>query len=172
MLARRVNEKVPNLFVVPEPVIGKTGARVMGLDNPEAKMSKSAASEYNFVSFADDPDMIRKKIKKAVTDSGSTIEYDPEKRPAIANLLTIYSAMTGTPVETLVENFKGKGFGDFKKDLAEAVVAHLAPIQERFKMHLDNQKALEQILSDGAEKARAIAQPKMAQIRKALGLGR
>ncbi len=174
LAARRVNKEFgePDLFVVPDGFIGKTGARVMGLDDPMVKMSKSAGSEYNYISLSDTPDIIRKKIRKAVTDSGTTVEFDEEKRPAIANLLTIYSAVSGEPIETIVQRYVGKGFGDFKKDLAEVVVTGLAPIQQKIHEWMSDKEQLDQILADGAEKARDLAQPRMAEIRKRMGLGR
>ncbi len=175
LVARRMNKTYPDkkeLFVVPEPYIGKFGARVMGLDDPAVKMSKSAASEYNYISLSDTPDIIRRKIKKAVTDSGTTIEYDEVKRPAIANLVSIYCAMANMTVEAVVEKFAGKGFGDFKKDLAEAVVESLAPIQMRIHEWMSDMDLLIKILATGAEKARALATPKMAEVRRRIGLGR
>lgn len=171
MLARRLEEKFPGLFVTPEPFIGKKGARVMGLDDPKVKMSKSASSEYNYISFSDSPEMIAKKIKKAVTDSGTTIEFDEEKRPAIANLLTIYSAFSGQPIETIVKNYTGRGYGDFKKELADVVVQGMAPFQKRVQNYLSDPAQIQRIVSAGAEKARALAQPKMREIRKRMGLG-
>lgn len=174
LVARRMNKQYgePDMFVVPEPFIGKFGARVMGLDDPSVKMSKSAASEYNYISLSDTPDVIRKKIRKAVTDSGSTIEYDEEKKPAVSNLLTIFSAVTGTPVDALVDRYRGKGYGDFKKDLAEAVVEGLAPIQQRIHEWVTDKEQLDRILAQGAEKACALAAPRMAEIRRRIGLGR
>lgn len=172
MLARRVEKDFPKLFVAPEPFIGKRGARIMGLDDPSQKMSKSAASEYNYISFSDNPDLIRKKIKKAVTDSGTTIEFDEENRPAVSNLLSIYSAFSGKSIEDVVKAYAGKGYGDFKKDLAEVVVEGIAPLQKKIEEISADAGYLDKVLKDGAEKARAIAQPKMAEVRKRMGLGR
>ncbi|MBV9080456.1 MAG: tryptophan--tRNA ligase [Elusimicrobia bacterium] len=183
LVARRMNktyaEKPPapgakpkELFVVPEAFIGKTGARVMGLDDPAVKMSKSASSEYNYISLSDAPDVIRRKIKKAVTDSGTTIEFNEEKRPAISNLVTIYGALANMTVEQVVARYEGKGYGDFKNDLAEVAVEALAPIQQRIHEWLTERERLEKLLADGAEKARALATPKMAEVRKRIGLGR
>lgn len=171
-LARRLEKLFPGLFIEPQPFIGEKGARVMGLDDPSIKMSKSASSEYNYVSFSDSPDLIRKKIKKAVTDSGSTIEFDEEKKPAVSNLLTIYSAFSGKSVEEIVQIYSGKGYGDFKKDLAEVVVQGIAPLQNRIQDFLSDPAQLQKILTAGAERARAIATPKMSEIRKRMGLGR
>ena len=172
LIARRLEKDAPDWVVVPNAFIGKAGARVMGLDDPNTKMSKSAPSELNYISLADSPDAIRKKIKKAVTDSGTTIDFDEEKRPAVSNLLTIYSAMTDRPVDDIVKQYVGKGYGDFKKDLAEVVVEGLAPMQKRIQDYVSDPAQLQRILAEGAEKAAAIARPRMAALKKALGLGR
>lgn len=171
LTARRINKQCSNFFVVPEPFIGKKGARIMGLDDPSAKMSKTASSSLNYISFADSPDLITKKIKKAVTDSGTTITYD-EKRPAIANLLNIYSALSEEPVESVVNQFQGIGYGDFKTKLAEVVVSAVRPIQTEINRLLSHRDELQKILAEGAGKARAQAEPKVAEFRRLLGLGR
>jgi len=172
LVARRMNNQFPDLFVVPEPFIVKHGARIMGLDDPTAKMSKSASSEQNFISLVDTPDEIRKKFKRAVTDSGSEVQFDEEKKPAVSNLLSIYSAMTNQPVEEIVARYAGRGYGDFKKELAEAVIETLAPIQKRIQEFESDPGQLEKILSDGASKAAAIAEGKLSEVKKRLGLGR
>jgi tryptophanyl-tRNA synthetase len=171
LVARRLEKTMGDLIVVPNAFIGKNGARVMGLDDATAKMSKSAPSEYNYISLGDDADLIRKKIKKAVTDSGTTIEFDEEKRLAVSNLVTIYSAFANKSVEDIVAQYQGRGYGDFKKDLAEIVVEGLAPIQKRIADVLADRPALEKLLTSGAERARAIAQPRMREIKKRIGLG-
>lgn len=172
LIARRLEKDAPDWVVVPNAFIGKKGARVMGLDDPQTKMSKSASSEYNYISLADSPDQIRKKIKKAVTDSATTIEFDEEKRPAVSNLLTIYSALSNRPVEEIVQQYSGKGYGDFKKDLAEVVVEGLAPMQKKIQELSADPVYLQKILTQGAEKARALAVARMAELKKRLGLGR
>ncbi len=172
LIARRLEKDVDKWVVVPTAFIGKAGARVMGLDDPAAKMSKSASSEFNYISLADSADTIRKKIKKAVTDSGTTIEFDEEKRPAIANLLTIYSSLSDRPIPDIVQQYVGKGYGDFKKDLAEVVVEGLAPMQKRIQDFSSDPAQLQKILTEGAEKASAIARPRMAELKKLLGLGK
>ncbi len=172
LIARRLEKDVANWVVVPNAFIGKKGARVMGLDDPNAKMSKSASSEYNYISLADSADTIRKKIKKAVTDSGTTIEFDEQKRPAVSNLVTIYASLANIPVEDVVSKYAGKGYGDFKKDLAEVVVEGLAPMQKRIQEFTSDPAQLQRILTEGAEKASAIARPRMAELKKLMGLGR
>lgn len=172
LIARRANKQFPNLFEVPEPHIGKSGARVMGLDDPLVKMSKSAASEYNFIALTDTPDQIRKKCMKAVTDSDAVVRYDEEKKPAVANLLTIYSALSGQSIAAIVQQYEGKGYGEFKKGLADVVIAALAPVQKKIDDLQKNQDHVLDILKEGADKARAIAMPKMTEVKKRFGLGR
>lgn len=171
LTARRVNKQFDDLFVVPAATIPKAAARVMGLDDPTAKMSKTASSAFNYVAFSDDADTIRKKIRKAVTDSGTDIRFDPGTRPAISNLLTIFGALSGRSPEEVAAAYQGKGYGHLKNDLAETVVEALAPIQGRIADHLSDLPGLRRILADGAEKARAIARPKVAEFRRRLGLG-
>jgi tryptophanyl-tRNA synthetase len=156
VLARRFNNLFGQTFVVPEPMILKTGARVMALDDPTAKMSKSSATPGSYVAILDDPDTVRRKIRRARTDSGSQIAASPEK-PAISNLLDIYSALAGKTVEEIEADYGGRGYGDFKRDLGELVVEGLAPIRERTLELLDDPTQLDGILQRGAERAREVA---------------
>lgn len=165
-LGKRFNSKFGETFKIPEPYVVKEGMRIMGLDDPTKKMSKSAGSEYNYIAFSDDADMIRKKIKKAVTDSGSEIEYKEEK-PALYNLINIYSGFSGKSPKEIVEEYKGKGYADFKNDLAEVIIEGLKPIQEKMKA-LSDEEVLE-ILKDGAEKIRPIAKAKLDEVKKKVG---
>jgi tryptophanyl-tRNA synthetase len=151
-LARRFNGLYGDTFVVPEPMILETGARVMGLDDPKSKMSKSAPTPAGYVALLDEPDVIRRKIRRAKTDSGSEVVASPEKL-AITNLLGIYAGLTGRSVPEIEEQYRGRGYGDFKKDLAEVVVESLAPIRERTLELLDDPRELDGILEDGAERA-------------------
>jgi tryptophanyl-tRNA synthetase len=168
-LAERFNNAFGKTFVVPEPVIPADAARIMGLDDPAKKMSKSAGSEYNYIALMDPPEVIRRKIKRAVTDSGSEVRPGDDK-PALTNLLTIYSAMAGEPVETIVERYAGRGYADFKKDLGEVVVDALAPIQARMKeLQADKAYTLD-VLRAGAERAEAIAGRTMQKARERMGL--
>jgi tryptophanyl-tRNA synthetase len=168
-LAERFNNAFGKAFVVPEPVIPENAARVMGLDDPTRKMSKSAGSEYNYIALTDPPDAVRRKIKRAVTDSGSEVRPGGDK-PALTNLLTIYSAFSGESVETIVERYAGKGYADFKKDLGEVVVDGLAPIQARMK-ELEADKAYTLgVLREGAARAEAIASRTMQKVRERMGL--
>lgn len=169
-IAKRFNNKFGDTFVVPEPRIRKKGARIMGLDNPENKMSKSAESPKNYISLLDEEDVVRKKIRSAVTDSESTIAFDPENRKAVANLLTIFSLVTKKPVEEIVKAYEGKGYGDFKGDLAEATVAWLKPLQEKVNTYLENEDELKRVLDIGAEKALIKAEATMKRVREKIGI--
>jgi tryptophanyl-tRNA synthetase len=165
-LGKRFNNKFGETFTIPEPFITKEGTRIMGLDNPAKKMSKSAASEYNYISLTDTAEAIRKKIKKAVTDSGTEIIYSNEK-PALKNLINIYSGFSGEPPKEIEKMYAGKGYADFKNDLAEVIVKALEPIQAKIKSLSD--KEVLKILSDGAAKVRPLAEKKMEEVKKKIG---
>ncbi|MBI4437503.1 tryptophan--tRNA ligase [Candidatus Uhrbacteria bacterium] len=168
-LAQRFNKTFGETFVIPRPEIRKEGARIMGLDDPDKKMSKSASSEKNYLSLMDDETTVLKKIKSAVTDSGSTITFD-KTRAGLANLLTIYSLVTGKTTDQLVNEYEGKGYGDFKIGLAGTVSSYLAPIQEKINNSLEDESKLLSILDQGAARAKAIAEKKMADVRKKIGV--
>jgi tryptophanyl-tRNA synthetase len=168
-LAERFNNAFGKALVVPDPVIPTNAARIMGLDDPTRKMSKSAGSEYNYIALMDPPDVIRRKIKRAVTDSGTEVRPGADK-PALTNLLTIYSCFSAEPVETIVERYAGRGYADFKRDLADLVVESLAPIQGRMKeLQAEKSHTLE-VLRDGAERAESIAERTMQRVRERVGL--
>ncbi len=168
-LAERFNNAFGKTFVVPTPIIREEGARVMALDDPTKKMSKSAGSAYNYIALDDSPDDIRRKIRRAVTDSGTEVRTGPDK-PALTNLLTIYALLAGEPVPVIAERYEGKGYADLKQDLAEVVVEVLAPIQERMRaLEADPSQTLS-VLKDGAERAEAIAERTMARVRERVGL--
>jgi tryptophanyl-tRNA synthetase len=168
-LAERFNNRYGEIFVVPEVTIRKQGARIMGLDNPENKMSKSAPSEKNYISLMDDEATVLKKCKSAVTDSGTTINYD-ESRKGLANLMTIYSLVTGQTTDEITNTYEGKGYGDFKTDLAGHISSFLKPIQEKTKEFLADETSLIDLLDNGAKQAQEIAEKKMEHIRKAIGV--
>lgn len=170
-LAERMNNKFGEMFVVPKPDIKKTGARIMGLDNPKKKMSKTADSVYNYIAIRDDAETIKKKIQKAVTDSGTDIVYEPEKKPALANLLTIYSGFADEKIEDIVTKYQGKGYADFKKDLADVVVYGLRPIQDRLAELDEDPKYVAEVLSTGAQKAAPIANATLTRVKEKIGLG-
>ncbi len=168
-LARRFNGLYGETFVVPEPMILETGARVMALDEPAAKMSKSSPTPAGYVALLDEPDAIRRKIRRAKTDSGTEIVASPEK-PAITNLLGIYAGLTDRTVPEIEEQYRGKGYGDFKKDLAEVLVESLSPIRERTLELLDSPRELDEILEAGAERARQVARSTLHDAWAKLGL--
>src|SRR3989339_30858 len=167
VIAKKFNNLYGEVFVLPEAKINKISARLRGLDDPMKKMSKTAPSEYNYIALTDTPDLIRKKIKKAVTDSGSEIVFQADK-PALSNLIAIYSLTTGLTPKDIEKKFTGKGYGDFKNDLAERLVDFVAPIQERIAKLSDAD--IEKLLADGAARARVIAAKKMTQVKKVIGL--
>jgi tryptophanyl-tRNA synthetase len=168
-LARRFNSLYGETFIAPEPMILETGARVMALDEPAKKMSKSSPTPAGYVALLDEPDMIRRKIRRAKTDSGSEIVASPEK-PAMTNLLGIYAGLTKHAVHEIEDQYRGKGYGDFKKDLAEVVVESLSPIRERTLELLGDPRELDGILESGAEKAREVARPTLHDAWAKLGL--
>lgn len=171
-IAKRFNKQFGDTFVVPKALVQKTGARIMGLDDPTGKMSKSASSNLNYIALMDSDDEIAKKIKKAVTDSGNEIMYDPDKKPALANLMTIYHHATGVNMKELEKRYQGKGYGDFKKDLAEAVIEMVKPIREKITHYLSDPKELNGVLDAGRDNAKEMAGAKMKAVRKSVGLGR
>lgn len=168
-IAERFNKRFGETFVMPRPEIRKQGARIMALDDPEKKMSKSAASEKSYISLMDDEKTVLKKIKAAVTDSDSTIAYN-EKRAGLANLLTIYSLVANRPIDEIVNRYTGKGYGDFKTDLARELTAFLSPLQTKIRGYLDDEARLRSILDDGAARAKALAAKKMDEVRQKVGV--
>ncbi|MBO1928216.1 tryptophan--tRNA ligase [Thiomicrorhabdus sp. 6S2-11] len=171
-LATRFNNKYDReIFKVPEPFIPPTtsGGRIMSLQDPLSKMSKSDENKDNFIALADDPKKILKKFKKAVTDSGSEIHYDLENKPGVSNLLTIYSVISGKSMDEVVKHFEGKMYGHLKVELGELVADYLAPIQERFKQIRADEAELKAVLADGAKQARTQAQSTLAEVHRAIG---
>ncbi len=166
-IAEKFNRDFGNCFKVPEPLIAKVGARVMGLDDPKVKMSKSHQGANHAIFLLDEPDIIVKKIKKAATDSMGVIAFD-EKREGIFNLLNIYMLLSNESPENIEERFKNKGYGDFKKELAEVVIQSLKPIQERYKEISDDE--VKAVLNGGAEKARPLARATYQKAKELMGL--
>ncbi len=169
-IAQRFNHTYGETFTLPEAMIPREGARIMGLDNPLAKMSKSEASEYHAVYLLDPPDIARKKIMRSQTDSGRDVRFssDPE-RAGVNNLLTIYQALTGEPKEAIEARFEGKGYGDLKKAVAEQVNDRLSPLQARYNRLMHENGYLDEILAQGAERARAVADKTLAEVRDRVG---
>ncbi|MBH0260255.1 tryptophan--tRNA ligase [Helicobacter pylori] len=166
-IAEKFNRDFGNCFKVPEPLIAKVGARVMGLDDPKVKMSKSHQGANHAIFLLDEPDIIVKKIKKAATDSMGVIAFD-EKREGVFNLLNIYMLLSDESPENIEERFKNKGYGDFKKELAEVVIQSLKPIQERYKEISDDE--VKAILNGGVEKARPLARATYQKAKELMGL--
>lgn len=170
-LAERFNKKYNDVLTIPEIRVPKNGARIMSLQDPSKKMSKSDANKKSIVTLLDDLKTIEKKIKSAVTDSEGIVKYDPINKPGISNLLTIEAALTNASIDSLVAKYEGVGYGDFKASVATAVTTHLAPIQERYKELLDSEE-LDRILDEGAEKANSLANKTLKKMENAMGLGR
>lgn len=168
-LAQRFNHRFGPTFRVPEPLIGTVGARVMSLQDPAKKMSKSDPNSQSYIALLDPPDLINQKIKRAVTDSGAEVRYDPDAKPAVSNLIEIYALTAGLSIGAVEERFAGQGYGKFKASLAEVVVERLRPIQERYR-DLQESDFIRNALADGAERARAVAVATMAQVRDRVGL--
>ena len=171
-LAERFNSKYSETFNVPEPIIVKTGAKIMSLQDPTKKMSKSDPLEKASI-FMDDPEnVIRKKIASAVTDSDGIIKYDPINKPGLSNLLTIFSCCSGKTIEDIVNEFEGSGYGDFKKAVADSVIELLKPIQDKYNTYLNDKNLIDKVLDDGAEKASYFARKTIAKVKRKMGLGR
>jgi tryptophanyl-tRNA synthetase len=166
-LAVRFNHLYGETFVVPKPIIKKDGARIMGLDDPSKKMSKSAVSAFNYVALLDDLKMAEKKIMRAVTDSGSEVKAGADK-PELTNLLTIYSSLTGQNIKDIEKEYVGRGYGDFKKGLAKVMVEFLTDFQAKFNKISD--KEATKILQVGAKKAEKLAAAKMLVVKNKIGL--
>ena len=169
-LAIRINNKYGETFVVPEGRFMKAGARVMALDDPTAKMSKSAPNEMSRISLLDEPNKIKKAIMRSTTDSEGVIRFDIENKPGISNLLSIYSAFSGKTIEQLEKDYEGSGYGQFKKDLVEVAVDALTPIRERFNEIRNSQELLD-VMKNGADRANAIAEPVVKRAKERFGLG-
>lgn len=169
-LARRFNQRYGECFVVPDPLMPETGERIMALDSPGEKMSKSSPSEDSRLNLLDPPDVLRRKIRSALTDSYQNIAYDPMGRPGLANLLTLYAALSGDTVESLASRFGGSGHEAFKRSLTDLVVLHLAPIQRRYAEITRHGDYIDRVLADGAQRAAAIALPTIRQVFDAVGL--
>lgn len=156
-VAQRFNARFPDTFVVPEVMIPKATAKIYDLQDPTAKMSKSAATDAGLISLLDDPAKSAKKIRSAVTDSEREIRYDPQTKPGVSNLLTIQAAVTGSDVDTLVHGYAGRGYGDLKKETADAVAEFVTPIKARVDELLADPAELQSVLAAGAKRARAVA---------------
>ena len=168
-LARKFNTQFGKTFNEPKTLFQKEGARIMGLDNPLQKMSKSAAPN-NRIEMLDSESEIKRKIKIAVTDSGKEIKFDPAAKPAISNLLTIYSQMADVAIAELEKKYNGKNYAEFKNDLADAIIETISPIQKKYKEFAKNKESVLEILEKGAKEARGVAESTMRDVRAKIGL--
>ena len=167
-LAQRFNSKYSDTFKVPEPYIPKVGAKIMSLQEPNSKMSKSDKDENGFISIVDTPDIISKKIKRAVTDSLGTVKYSDDQ-PGIKNLITIHSKFTGESYEEIENKYQDQGYGKFKEDVAEIIIEGLRPIREKFEYLMNNKDYLENIYMNGANKAERTARKTLRKVYKKVG---
>ncbi|MEV4161103.1 tryptophan--tRNA ligase [Nonomuraea dietziae] len=168
-LAQRFNHRFGDTFTLPEPYILKEVEKITDLQDPAAKMSKSSSSPAGILDVLEQPGPLRKKVMRAVTDTGSEVLFDEENKPGISNLLRIQSALSGTPIAELVARYEGQGYGTFKKDVAEVVVESFTPIRERTEKLLADEAELDRLLAIGAERAGAVARETMAQVRDRVG---
>lgn len=171
-LAVRFNSRYGTTFQIPEGYIVESGSKIYDLQNPTAKMSKSSSSALGIIEIMDAPEVNAKKIKSAVTDTGREVTFDEKEKPGISNLLTIHSTMSGKSISEIESDFVGKGYGDFKTEVAEVVVEFLRPIRQRTLELLEHEDALLAILHDGAAKARIVAENTVQMTYKNLGLVR
>lgn len=170
-LAERFNNKYGETFIVPEPFIAPSGSKIMSLSEPTKKMSKSDPNPKAYISLLDDPNIIKKKIKSAVTDLDAKVAYDPENKPGISNLLTILSCCTDTPINELVKKYENSNYANFKEDVANAVVDELLPIQQKYQ-ELINSPYLDEVLDEGRDYAKSLARRKINKVYNRVGLGR
>ncbi|HEY9546952.1 MAG TPA: tryptophan--tRNA ligase [Solimonas sp.] len=168
-VAMRFNKLYGPVFTVPEPMIPPVGARIMGLQEPTRKMSKSDGAETNAIYLLDEPDVITRKLKRAVTDLGNEIRYDLAEKPGVSNLMSILSATTGESFDAIVERYNGQGYGKFKQACVDAVVECLKPVQEKYRAVRDDTEGLRRVLCSGAEAASAKADATLLRVHEALG---
>ncbi|QGG57595.1 tryptophan--tRNA ligase [Paenibacillus sp. B01] len=167
-LAGRFNSRYGDYFTIPEPYIPEIGARIMSLDDVSKKMSKSNPNPGSFIALLDEPDVIRKKISRATTDSGREVRFDRESKPEVSNLMGIYSLMSGLSLPEVEARFEGQGYGPFKKELAERIVDVLEPLQQRYR-EIRSSGMLEEVLKQGAEKASVVADRVVAGVKERMG---
>lgn len=168
-LAERFNHRYSDTFVVPNAFISKLGARIMSLQDPTKKMSKSDTNINNYISLLDKPDVVLRKVKRAVTDSGKEIKYD-ESKPGLANLMTIYSVLSGLDMPNVENHFQGKMYADLKKELGEIIVDSLKPFQQRYDEIISERSYLEEVLGRGANQAKYKAQKTLDKVYRKVGL--
>ena len=168
-LAQRFNTRFGKAFVIPEAQIIKGTAKIYDLQDPTSKMSKSGPSPAGLINLLDDPKMSAKKIKSAVTDNEREIRYDPQAKPGVSNLLTIQSALSGTPVETLVAGYEGKGYGDLKTDTADVLAEFVTPLKAKVEGYLSDEAELDRVIAAGAHRAREVSSQTLAAVYEKVG---
>lgn len=169
-LAERFNKLYGKTFVIPEAYVRKESARIMGLQDPKSKMSKSSTNPNDVIYIEDEPELILKKFKKAVTDSENKVKFDPENKPGVSNLIQIYASITGKTMNDIEAEFENTGYGDFKSTVANAVIDKLKPIQDKYKEILENKAYLERIYTKGAENARKLASKTLDDVKNKIGI--
>jgi tryptophanyl-tRNA synthetase len=167
-LAHRFNNRFGDMFTMPEPYMPEIGARVMSLDDASKKMSKSNPNAASYIAMLDEPDVIRKKLSRAVTDSGREVKYDPQNKPEVSNLMGIYSHFADMCIVEIEAKYEGQGYGPFKKDLAEQLVAVLEPIQQRYR-DIRNSEQVYEVLKKGADEAAVVANATLQEVKKRMG---
>lgn len=167
-IAGRFNNKYGNTFVVPEPVISTTGTKIMDLIDPTKKMSKSSENQNGVIRLLDEPEVVRKKIMRATTDSEMSVRYDEENKPGISNLINIYSSLTGKEIKEIEKEFVGSNYGTFKKAVADVVVGEIEKIQEKYNKYI-NGSEIDEILKNGANKTRMYAKAKYEAVKNKIG---
>lgn len=167
-IAGRFNNKYGNTFVVPEPVISTTGTKIMDLIDPTKKMSKSSENQNGVIRLLDEPEVVRKKIMRATTDSEMSVRYDEENKPGISNLINIYSSLTGKEIKEIEKEFDGSNYGTFKKAVADVVVGEIEKIQEKYNKYI-NGSEIDEILKNGANKTRMYAKAKYEAVKNKIG---
>ncbi|MCG7416420.1 tryptophan--tRNA ligase [Microbacterium sp. ACRRU] len=169
-LAERFNQRFGETFAVPKPMIQRETARIYDLQNPTSKMSKSAESDAGVLWMLDEPKVSAKKIMRAVTDSEGAVRFDRDEKPGVSNLLVIYSALTGREITAIEDEYAGRGYGDFKKGLAEVVVSEFEPVRARALELLDDPAELDRVLASNAERAASVAEKTLADVYDRIGL--
>ena len=169
-IAERFNKLYGETFVIPEAYVRKESARIMGLQDPNSKMSKSSTNLNDVIFLEDEKDIILKKFKKAVTDSENKVRFNPEEKPGVSNLMQIYGSITGKTMQVIEKEFEGHGYGDFKTAVANAVIEKLEPIQKKQKELLENKKYLEEIYLKGAENAKKLASNTLREVKDKIGI--
>ena len=168
-IAKKFNTRYNSIFKIPEPMINKDSKRIMSLDDPSKKMSKSADNPANYIALLDSPEEIAKKIKTAVTDSGSEIKFDPKEKPAISNLMTIFSLFSEKPMDQIEKEYRNKKYSEFKEDLTNIIIEGLEPIRKKYDEIKNNPDLLDSVLRNGAKDAKRIAMETMDDVHREIG---